>query len=272
MATRQQQLAAIMTAESGGRNVNNQQGPGGTPASSASGYYQMIDSTWQQSARWAGIDTTQYPRAINAPFDVQTQAANALIDHQGLQPWAGSRANSLINQIDSGQSPRLVYGPTDGSGTTQIADGTPGGGFGDHPVVTTGPDGIATTTVTPNPSQTAGGGTGNTAAGAGASAPGYLPPSTTGGPFAFGLVPGLAAAVQSDVASTQQTAQTIATGAETATGNAFRTAWAGALGAAENWVERWFLVIAAIAIIALALWRIMDPSGDKLGGFVRKAA
>jgi len=83
-------LAAIRQRESGNQNIPNQQGPGGTPASTASGYYQIIDGTWREGARLAGIDVGQYPRAIAAPFDVQHQVAQALYARYGARPWAAS--------------------------------------------------------------------------------------------------------------------------------------------------------------------------------------
>lgn len=98
LARRARELALAKKYESGGRNIEQQVvGPQGgynpsvgrvTGPSSAGGYYQMIDSTWQYAARLAGIDTTKYPRAINAPEDVQQKAAEALYDKRGLADWA----------------------------------------------------------------------------------------------------------------------------------------------------------------------------------------
>jgi hypothetical protein len=61
-----------------------------TPASTASGYYQMLDSTWKEAAGLAGIDTTNLPHAMNASFEQQHAAASALFDKYGEQPWAAS--------------------------------------------------------------------------------------------------------------------------------------------------------------------------------------
>ena len=83
-------LREIEQRELGGRNILNRQGPGGSPASSASGFYQMIDGTWLHAARLAGIDTNRYPRAIDAPHDVQHRAALALMNEQGERPWLAS--------------------------------------------------------------------------------------------------------------------------------------------------------------------------------------
>jgi hypothetical protein len=83
-------LQVLAHRESGNRNVPNQQGPGGTPASSASGYFQMIDPTWREGAKLAGVDISQYPRAMNAPYEVQHTIARALYDKYGATPWAAS--------------------------------------------------------------------------------------------------------------------------------------------------------------------------------------
>jgi len=83
-------LQVIAHRESGGRNIPNQQGPGGAPASSASGYFQITDPTWREGAALAGVDISQYPHAMNAPYDVQHQIARTLYDKYGATPWAAS--------------------------------------------------------------------------------------------------------------------------------------------------------------------------------------
>jgi hypothetical protein len=77
--------AAIIQYESGGRNILQQQVD--PSVSSASGYYQITDSTWKDIALKAGIDVHQYPTAMSAPFEVQTAAAHALQQERGLSPW-----------------------------------------------------------------------------------------------------------------------------------------------------------------------------------------
>ena len=87
----EQALDAIRQRESGGRNVNTEiAGADGKPASSASGYYQIIDSTWQDGAKLAGVDVAKYPRAIDAPEDVQRSVARAIYQRDGATPWAAS--------------------------------------------------------------------------------------------------------------------------------------------------------------------------------------
>lgn len=101
--TRDQTLDLIMKHESGGRNVHqNIVGPNGgynpstgtvTGPSSAQGYFQMTNPTWRDAARMAGVDLKQYPNAMSAPYDVQRQAAGALLDKRGVSPWAPYNAN-----------------------------------------------------------------------------------------------------------------------------------------------------------------------------------
>jgi hypothetical protein len=66
-------LETIKKRESGG-NYNAQ-----AKGSSASGAYQFIDSTWRSRAQAAGVDIRQYPRAVNAPPDVQDKVADVYI-------------------------------------------------------------------------------------------------------------------------------------------------------------------------------------------------
>jgi len=82
---REQALDAIAARESGNKNVPNAEG-----ASTASGYWQMLDSTWKDAAKLAGIDVSKYPRAMDAPWMAQRAAAGALFDKYGATPWAAS--------------------------------------------------------------------------------------------------------------------------------------------------------------------------------------
>lgn len=81
-------LSIIEQKESGGRNVPNYKyGPGFT----ASGHFQMINSTWQRWARAAGIDISKYPRAIDAPYDVQRAVAAQGFKMEGFKPWLATK-------------------------------------------------------------------------------------------------------------------------------------------------------------------------------------
>lgn len=66
-------ISSVVKAESGGRNIKNQEG-----TSSASGYFQMIDSTWKKHAKAAGVDTNKYPTAMSAPKELQIRAMENL--------------------------------------------------------------------------------------------------------------------------------------------------------------------------------------------------
>jgi hypothetical protein len=82
-------LDQIEQDESGGRNVRNATGPGGTPESTASGPWQMISSTYAEGRRLAGLPPGS-TLAMNDPIDEQRQAAQAIYARYGDQPWAAS--------------------------------------------------------------------------------------------------------------------------------------------------------------------------------------
>ncbi len=118
-----QALPLIAQYESGNRNVPNSSGPGGAPASTAGGYYQIINGTWQQSAPKAGVDLNLYPTAMSAPQDVQTQVAGAIYNAQGFQPWS---SNARLMSAVAGTG---IGGVGGGTSLSDIGGlGTPGGG------------------------------------------------------------------------------------------------------------------------------------------------
>lgn len=96
--TKEEFLDAVMRFESGGRNIHqNVVPPGGgynpstgtvTPHSSAQGYFQITNTTWRGNAARAGVDLSQYPTAMTAPYDVQRKVAGALYDANGTSDWA----------------------------------------------------------------------------------------------------------------------------------------------------------------------------------------
>lgn len=82
-------LDIIAQRESGNQNVPNYKyGPG----FSASGNFQMIDETWRRWAKAAGIDVSQYPRAIDAPYDVQRAVATHGLQTEGTKPWEAMKS------------------------------------------------------------------------------------------------------------------------------------------------------------------------------------
>jgi hypothetical protein len=95
-------------------------GPNGTPLSTASGYYQIINGTWQQFAPQVGVDLNQYPTAMSAPQSVQTQVAGAIYNAQGFSPWSSN--TNLMNAVAN-------YGsPSDTTGVTNPMSGSTGTG------------------------------------------------------------------------------------------------------------------------------------------------
>ena len=80
-------LAQIAQNESGSNYTAT------NPASTASGAYQMINSTWQMAASNVGIDTSLYPTAKSAPPALQDAAALWLLQTYGPNAtitWAAS--------------------------------------------------------------------------------------------------------------------------------------------------------------------------------------
>jgi len=108
-------LPVLEQRESGGRNIPTQiKNPDGTPASTASGYYQMLDSTFQEGMKLAGIPGT-WTRAMDAPREVQTAAANAIYQKYGAAPWAASNPNRRAQTAATPAAP----------GASQTAAATP---------------------------------------------------------------------------------------------------------------------------------------------------
>jgi len=100
-------LDTIEQYESGGRNIlqTAYNGMGINPStgthtapSSASGYYQITDSTWREWAPKVGIDIEKYPTAMSAPRDVQREVAQYGFINYGFAPWAAynSRLASAV--------------------------------------------------------------------------------------------------------------------------------------------------------------------------------
>jgi mannosyl-glycoprotein endo-beta-N-acetylglucosaminidase len=90
--------------------------------------------------------------------------------------------------------------------------------------------------------------------------PGYIPPASTGGLFEFGLGSGVINSINGWVS-----------GIETAVGNSVSRVFGNILGGLENWFSRGFLIVLGILIAIIALWRIIDPSGEKAQAFARSA-
>lgn len=97
-------LPLIAQAESGG----NPTAVNGSLGSSATGLYQMVSGTWATALQDCGCGTTgQYPQAADAPASLQTAAAAALIQNNGLSDWTCSGCDAPFTaevQADGGAS------------------------------------------------------------------------------------------------------------------------------------------------------------------------
>ena len=133
----------IAQAESGFRNIVS-----GTAGSTASGIYQINNPTWRQFAPQAGVDLSQYPTALSAPTDVQTQVASVI----PLARWvdfAPATAGAVARDFGQGLDPNATLGTINAqtggimgdpvTGGTQTAFNLPGL-FQDVPI--TGPGGV----------------------------------------------------------------------------------------------------------------------------------
>jgi len=91
-------LEMIEHFESGGRNIKN-------PTSTASGYYQFINSTWREIAPQVGIDINKYPTAMSASRELQMAAATKLYQQRGFQPWTVGNPRLAAYLAGSGGAP-----------------------------------------------------------------------------------------------------------------------------------------------------------------------
>jgi hypothetical protein len=241
------------------------------PGSSASGAYQFTDSTWRQ---YAGSIANTYPTAASAPPSVQDAVFTTAVNKNGLGDWTCPGCNSSISDyvgkndvsmlpissdpafgsatlvtggvLASGNNPQGGYGSNGVGGSTTIG---PGSGTPDDPFT-------FNTDVTPTPNKTAP----SASSIAGDAAVGFAP-GIYGGPQETGLAPGTAAVVSgigTNIAGS-------ITGVGKTLGNFF-TGWIGSL---ENWVGRGFLILIGLVILAIALWRIVDPDGSRTQAIAR---
>lgn len=105
-------LQKLAQSESGGRANLVHYPPGSGVKSSASGLYGFLDSTWRQQATQAGVDTSLYPRAYQAPAAVQTQVAALTPTSHWTCPGCNSTATRLAND------PANVSGSPESGGFT----------------------------------------------------------------------------------------------------------------------------------------------------------
>lgn len=243
------------------------------PSSSASGAYQFTTSTWQS---YAGPQiSSQYPTAADAPAAIQDSVFATAVAKNGLNDWTCPGCNpGLVAHLAS--NPGDANLPLFGGGQLQTGNqASPYIDVGGNPITGpsyyTGTDANGLPAASTNPSDLTnpqpvyagntnaqGGGTGSNL---GAGQPGYLPPSATGGPAALGITPGLASGIGGWI-----------NGIESAVGSWATNAAKSAFATLENWVGRAGLILLAIVIIALALWRLMDPTGEKTQAVIKTAA
>lgn len=229
-------LKALATSESGGD-------PTVCNVSGHCGLYQYDTATWKDFAPGAGVDLKLYPTADLAPASLQTAVAlRTPISH-----WTCPDCNS--------QAAGFAATP----GYTSLASGTLADGLADQgtgfrlssssaPSSAVGSDGLTIEMVDP------GTGTGPSTSSGGTDT--ALPDAGT--PQAVGLQPGLA-----------KDLQTWITGAEAATGKAFKGATSGWLAEISDLALRGFLIFAAVAIAAVALWRLTESGGPSLANALR---
>ena len=80
-------LPVIAQAESGNRNIP---GPD-TDSGQAQGNYQITTGTWRDFAPQAGVDLSQYPTPLSAPWDVQGKVASVI----PLSRWASKTRQAV---------------------------------------------------------------------------------------------------------------------------------------------------------------------------------
>jgi len=100
--------------ESGNKNIpQNVVGPQGgynpstgtvTGPSSAQGYFQIINPTWRSFAPKAGVDLSQYPNAMSAPYEVQRAVARTIATTDGVHHWTDYNKN-LRSAVEAANLP-----------------------------------------------------------------------------------------------------------------------------------------------------------------------
>jgi Transglycosylase-like domain len=214
----------IAQAESSNRNVG---GPT-TSSGQAQGYYQITTGTWQDFAPRAGVSLAQYPTALDAPADVQTQVASVI----PLSRWAPSTQQAVFAQ----------YGAVDPTQTLGVINAQNGGGT----LATTGVNtGGASTTpsggLINNPDELGLPGISQPAAGSGVT----VAPDAGTSAVPIGLAPNLAKGI------TDMFQQGVVAPLK------------ALFGSLADWFTRGALIIVGLGILAVALWSILAPQGMK---------
>ena len=217
------------------------------PTSTASGAYQFTNSTWQ---RYAGSAiTSQYATAADAPPAVQDAVFQTAVSQNGLRDWTCPGCNSALTNYlaaNPGQANLPAFNTTltasnNGAGSAQTPNPL-GGGY-------VAPDGS------------------------------YVPPQAIPGatpdPQAKPVIATEGAGYPLDL-GIQSTVGNMVSGwignIETSVGNAFRDAFSYVFGSIENWIVRGGLILLGIVLLLIALWRLVDPSGEKTKAVAKHVA
>lgn len=256
------------------------------PASHASGAYQFQPATWQQYTQQSGIGT-QYAEAYQAPPNVQDAVASyAVLNGPGANSsalWGASAPAGGYAPVTSVDVTPTSLAGGGGGGGGQVTPNTAGGGTAtgtpsywyspsqgiassdpanEDPSITDwqpvyqGNTNAAAGGTTTQPGGATGTATGTGGGGAGGADAGAVGEAATPGlileePATVGLSTGLAQATNSWIK-----------GAENAVGTAFKNAWAATLGTVTNLALRFFLILAGIVVIGIALWKLLNPGLD----------
>jgi hypothetical protein len=226
----------IAGVESGGQNILTRiQPPGG--GNTASGYYQIINSTWQSYARQAGVDTNLYPTAMSAPADVQTQVASTI----PLKAWVNfSPTTAAAVQRDFGAlDPNMTLGQINAAhgGGTLAGTGVNTGGLstGERAPIS-GPPGSISPELGPGGAL-------------GASGAVTITPDPSTNLVSVGLAPQLAKGVSDAVNA----------GIATVTAPI-----KAAFATAADWFGRGAIIAVGLILAAFALWRVLSPDVSPL--------
>lgn len=125
-------LGPLANAESGGNPLAQ------NPASTASGLYGFTNSTWQQYAAAAGVDTTRYKTAASAPANIQSAVALQTPISNWTCPNCDATAVTLANDPANVTNSPVTYAAADGGLSFSMPD-SPGAdiagsvGMGDNP-------------------------------------------------------------------------------------------------------------------------------------------
>jgi hypothetical protein len=285
MATLSNVLGQIRTNESGG-NYTAQ-----NPTSTASGAYQFVNGTWQGLTQQSGIGT-QYPTAKSAPPNVQDAVAAYALERNpnanSSSLWGGGpHSYPLVDSYDvSSQS--LAAGNSLGGGGVLGNYAGSQGGFGANgtyadgtPIYDPNLGVVAPNTGAQDPYSGApaydpysgasspyampGNAAQNAAAGAAAG-------SGAGFPLTVGLQAGIGSAIGTWLTGWETDISNWIKGLQSAVGTWMTNAATAAFSSLKNWFARGAVMILAVVLIAIALWRLLDPSGEKTEAVARYAA